>query len=137
MNDPAILDMIERAAKARREAYATASRSSNDHLEAAMFVAMFMAVMSGFPALQVPEPSPPPPAEPEPPLMEPPPVVYEGASDAAGEVVDGAPSEVSHDDPPAEPVPEAEPEPEPEPEPEDDHPHGRGRHGSHGGGRRR
>ena len=36
-------DLIDKVAAARKAAYATAARTSNDHLEAAMFVAMMKA----------------------------------------------------------------------------------------------
>ena len=43
-----IRELITAVAQARREAYATAPRDNNDHLEAAMFVAMANALNNWF-----------------------------------------------------------------------------------------
>jgi hypothetical protein len=64
---PEVKELVGLVAEARRKAYAAAPRDSNDHIEAALFVAMLAAV-NDYVGRQEEAPAAPP-AEPEPIVM--------------------------------------------------------------------
>lgn len=80
LDHAALRPLVEKVAAARHEAYATSPRDNNDHLEAAMFVAMMLAAESFFieqhPPVTV-EPEFEPEPEPQPVALERPVLVTE------------------------------------------------------------